>query len=84
MMTFSRWIISFVVSVVLISLGAWWRHPGHCSDCFERHGFPFDYQNDGGFAGGGWFHPWGLAADVAIWMILACVIYFVWRRLARR
>ena len=69
---------SFLVSLVLLVIGAFIRQPHECADCFQPHGFPFTYRQDGGFGGGAAFYPRWLAADLLVLALLTGFIAWVW------
>jgi len=75
---------SLLLSLVLLMLGAFAKHPRDCADCFQPHGFPFTYQRDGGLRGGGAFYPRGLVGDVLVYAVLAILIYLLWNQRVKR
>ena len=84
MKTLARGAGSLLISILLLMLGGHIRYPHECYDCFQPHGFPFTYRNDGGYAGGGWFSWWWASADIAVALLLAFVIFWTWNRLANQ
>jgi hypothetical protein len=75
---------SSLAALILLTIGAHIRHPYPCADCFEHHGFPFTYRQDGGLGGGGAFYPIGVAGDVSILVVLTALIAWAWQRIAPR
>jgi len=73
---------SFLLSFALLAVGAYIRHPRECADCFEPHGFPFTYRQDGGLRGGAAFYPHWLAANLLVLALLTAFTAWVWSRKA--
>ena len=71
---------SFFAALGFLVLGAFVRHPHECADCFEPHGLPFTYRQDGGFAGGAAFYPFWLGADLLVLVLLTVGIVWAWYR----
>lgn len=74
---------SLQLSLVLLMLGAFAKHPRECADCLQPHGFPFTYRRDGGLGGGAAFDPSGLVGDLLIYAVLAILIYLLWSQRAK-
>jgi hypothetical protein len=75
---------SFVVSLVALVIGGFIRHPYACFDCFEPHGFPFTYRQDGGFGGGAAFFWGGMVGDLVVLILLTTLLAWTWHRSAIR
>jgi len=54
-----------------------------CSDCFLRHGLPFTFYHEGGFAGGAGFVWSGVAGDIVAMVILGIAIGWAWSRISK-
>ena len=79
-----RTAISFGVALTLLVTGAYVRRPYTCYDCFEPHGFPFAYRQDGGYGGGAAFHLGGMIGDLLVLLLLTTLIAWAWGRFATR
>ena len=78
-----RIVVGFFAAGFLLMVGGFIRHPGWCADCFEPHGFPFTYRQDGGFAGGAAFYSVWFLADLVVLALLAAGITWAWNRIGK-
>ena len=58
--------------------------PWHCSDCFARHGVPFIFFHEGGFAGGAGLVWTGALGDTIVVLTAALFLASGWNRLAQK
>jgi len=58
--------------------------PVTCFDCFFRHGVPFAFFNEGGFAGGGGIIWPGALGDAFVVVAAGAMLGWVWNSLTRR
>jgi hypothetical protein len=78
-----RVVVSFFAASFLLMVGGFIRHPGWCADCFEPHGFPFTYRQDGGFAGGAAFYPTWFLSDLLVLALLTACIAWTWNQIRK-
>lgn len=79
-----RWVLSSLAALTLLEVGGSIRHPYPCSDCFEPHGFPFTYRQDGGFGVGAAFFWAGLVGDLVVLTLLTGLIWWLWCQMFSR
>ena len=79
-----RLVGSPLLSLVLLMMGAFAKHPGECFDCFQPHGFPFTYRQDRGYGGGAAFYPWRFAGDLFVFAGLTVLIYLLWSQRSKQ
>ena len=84
MKTALRIVTSLLVALILLVIGGSVRRPYPCFDCFEPHGFPFTYRQDGGFAGGAAFYPLGMIGDLLVLALLTATIAWGWKQIGAR
>jgi hypothetical protein len=82
MKVLARMVGSFFLTAVLFVIGGFLRHPSPCFDCFEPHGFPFTYRQDGGYAGGAAFYRGWMVADIVAFALLTTLIACGWNWIA--